>query len=147
MFFPIRLEISRFAVACSLNWFLNDCVILFFLVVLEQRDFLTGSSSSSAWSHSELTQDEDSSGLDYMLALSLQSDGESLPGGVESNLWSGIWDHKIEKTTNTSVNNPLSLPNNNYPNFTIGTSTSAVEDHGQTGKWYKTVDKNNYQHC
>lgn len=81
-----------------------------------------------------------------MLALSLQSDGESVPGGVEDNLWSGIWDHKIEKTSNTSVNTSLSPPNNNYPNFTIGTSTSAVEDHGQTGKWYNSVDENNCQH-
>ncbi|XP_070690634.1 TRAF-type zinc finger domain-containing protein 1-like isoform X2 [Pempheris klunzingeri] len=94
--------------------------------VLGQSDFLT-SSSSSAWPHSELTLDEDSSGLDYMLALSLQSDGESVAGG-EGNLWSGIWDHKIGKTSNTS--SPLSPPNNNHPNFT--TSTSAVQDHDQT---------------
>ncbi|XP_070712195.1 TRAF-type zinc finger domain-containing protein 1-like [Pempheris klunzingeri] len=94
--------------------------------LLGQSDFLT-SSSSSAWPHSELTLDEDSSGLDYMLALSLQSDGESVAGG-EGNLWSGIWDHKIGKTSNTS--SPLSPPNNNHPNFT--TSTSAVQDHDQT---------------
>lgn len=94
--------------------------------MLGQSDFLS-SSSSSAW-----PQSEDSSGLDYMLALSLQSDGESVAGGVEGNLWSGIWDHKIGKTSNTSVNSPLSPPNNNYPNFT--TSTSAVQDHDQTGK-------------
>lgn len=109
--------------------------------MLDQSDFLT-SSSSSAWPHSKLTPDEDSSGLDYMLALSLQSDGESLAGGVEGNLWSGsgIWDHKIEKTSNSSINTPLSPPNNNYPTFTTG--TSAVDDHGQTGKWCNSVDKN-----
>ncbi|KAM9360986.1 TRAF-type zinc finger domain-containing protein 1 [Symphorus nematophorus] len=98
--------------------------------LLEQSDFLTSSGSSSAWPHSEFTLDEDSSGLDYMLALSLQSDGDSVAGGVEGNLWSGIWDHKIGKTSNTSSNSPLSPPNNNYPNFT--TSTSAVQDHDQT---------------
>lgn len=107
----------------------------FYLAVLDRSDFLP-SGSSSAWSHSEFTPDEDSSGLDYMLALSLQSDSESMAGGVEGNLWSGIWDHKIEKTPNTSVNTPLTPPNNNYPNFTTGIGTSAVEDHGQTGKWY-----------
>lgn len=107
--------------------------------MLDRSDFLpSSSSSSSAWSHSEFTPDEDSSGLDYMLALSLQSDGESMAGGVEGNLWSGIWDHKIEKTSNTSVTTPLSPPNNNYPNFT----TSAVEDHGQTGKWCDRGDNN-----
>ena len=99
--------------------------------MLEQSDFLSSSSSGSAWPHSDFTLDEDSSGLDYMLALSLQSDGDSVAGGVEGNLWSGIWDHKIGKTSNTS-NSPLSPPNNNYPNFT--TSTSAVQDHDQTGK-------------
>ncbi|XP_035514033.1 LOW QUALITY PROTEIN: TRAF-type zinc finger domain-containing protein 1 [Morone saxatilis] len=99
--------------------------------MLGQSDFLS-SSGSSAWPHSELTLDEDSSGLDYMLALSLQSDGESVAGGVEGNLWSGIWDHKIGKTPNTSLNSPFPQPNNNYPNFTSGTSTSAVQDLDQT---------------
>lgn len=108
-----------------------------FLVVLEQSDFLSRSSSST-WPHSGQTQDEDSSGLDYMLALSLQSDGESVAGGMEGNLWSDIWDHKIGKTSNTSISSPLSPPNNNYSNFT--TSTSAVQDYDQTGKM--NVDKN-----
>lgn len=97
--------------------------------LLEQSDFLSRSSSST-WPHSGQTQDEDSSGLDYMLALSLQSDGESVAGGMEGNLWSDIWDHKIGKTSNTSISSPLSPPNNNYSNFT--TSTSAVQDYDQT---------------
>ncbi|XP_069577646.1 TRAF-type zinc finger domain-containing protein 1 [Brachyistius frenatus] len=100
--------------------------------LLGQSDFLHGSSSSSSgWPHSEHTLDEDSSGLDYMLALSLQSDGESVSGGLEANMWSDIWDHKIGKST-TSGSSPLSPPNNNYPNFSVGTSTSAVQDHDQT---------------
>lgn len=97
--------------------------------LLGQSDFLSSSSSHSAWPHSDLSLDEDSTGLDYMLALSLQSDGESVAGGVESNLWSGIWDHKTEKTSNTSLSSPFSPPNNNYPDFTTG--TSAVQDHDQ----------------
>lgn len=111
-------------------------------VVLGQSDFLSSSSSSSssAWPHSELTLDEDTSGLDYMLALSLQSDGESMAGGVEGNLWSGIWDHKIDK--NTSVNSPLSPPNNNYPNFTTG--TSALQDHDQAGKGWNGLRQNTW---
>lgn len=68
-----------------------------------------------------------------MLALSLQSDGEPVAGGVEGNLWSDIWDHKAGKTSNTSVNSPLSPTNNNYPHFTAGTSVSAVQDHDQAG--------------
>ena len=94
----------------------------------------SGGSSSCAWPHGDQTHDEDSSGLDYMLALSLQSDGESVAGGVDGNLWSDIWDHKIGKTSNPSVNSPLVPPNNNYQHFTTGTSTSAVQDHDQTGK-------------
>ncbi|XP_035496159.2 TRAF-type zinc finger domain-containing protein 1 isoform X2 [Scophthalmus maximus] len=94
--------------------------------LLGQADFLN---SSSAWPQSNQTHDEDSSGLDYMLALSLQSDGGSVAGGIESNLWSDIWDHK---TSNTSVNSALSLPNNNYPHYTSVTSTSSVQDHDQT---------------
>ncbi|XP_074527479.1 TRAF-type zinc finger domain-containing protein 1 isoform X1 [Halichoeres trimaculatus] len=102
-----------------------------FSSLLEQSDFLT-SSSSSAWPHSEFTVDEDSSGLDYMLALSLQSDGDSVAGGVEGNLWSGIWDDKIGKTSNTSINSSFIPPNNNYSNFSTDTSTSALQDHEQT---------------
>ncbi|GLD54008.1 TRAF-type zinc finger domain-containing protein 1 isoform X1 [Lates japonicus] len=101
--------------------------------LLGQRDFLNSSSSSSSvWPHGGQTHDEDSSGLDYMLALSLQSDGESVTGDVDGNLWRDIWDHKIGRTSNISVNSPLSPPNNNYPHFTTGTSTSAVQDHDQT---------------
>ncbi|XP_019956639.2 TRAF-type zinc finger domain-containing protein 1 [Paralichthys olivaceus] len=94
--------------------------------LLGQRSF---QNSSSTWQHVDQTRDEDSSGLDYMLALSLQSDGESVAGGIDSNLWSDIWDHK---TSNTSVNSALSPPNNNFPHFTTGMSTSTVQDHDQT---------------
>lgn len=102
-----------------------------------QSDFRSSdgsSSSSSAWPQSDLTLNEDSSGLDYMLALSLQSDAESV---AEGNLWSGIWDHKIGKTSNTSLTSPLPPPNNNYPNFTTGTSTGAVQEHDQAGNLKK----------
>lgn len=68
-----------------------------------------------------------------MLALSLQSDGEPVAGGVEGNVWSDIWDHKAGKTSNTSVNSSLSVTNNNYPHFTARTSISTVQDHDQTG--------------
>ncbi|XP_077601217.1 TRAF-type zinc finger domain-containing protein 1-like [Stigmatopora nigra] len=85
----------------------------------EQNDFV---SRNNAWP----LQDEDSSGLDYMLALSLQTDGDSLAGGGEPNLWSDIWDHT--KTSNSSVDSPLSTSNNNYPNFPSRTSTLLDRD-------------------
>ncbi|KAL3063269.1 hypothetical protein OYC64_002943 [Pagothenia borchgrevinki] len=101
--------------------------------LLGPADFLnsssSSSSSSSAWPQSELRLAEDSSGLDYMLALSLQTDGEPGAGGVEGNLWSGIWDHKIEKP---SVNSSLCPPNNNYSNFTTVTSPVQEQDQADT---------------
>ncbi|XP_061527507.1 TRAF-type zinc finger domain-containing protein 1 [Phycodurus eques] len=87
----------------------------------EQNDFL---SRSSAWP----LQDEDSSGLDYMLALSLQTDGDSMAGGGEASLWSDIWDHT--KTSDSSVGCQLPTPNNNYPN--VSSRTSALLDRDQT---------------
>lgn len=84
------------------------------------------------WPHGGQSQDEDSSGLDYMLNLSLRSDGEPVAGGVEGK-WSDIWDNNAGKTSNISVNSSLSRTNNNYPFFTAGTSISAVQDHDQTG--------------
>ncbi|XP_040898727.1 TRAF-type zinc finger domain-containing protein 1 [Toxotes jaculatrix] len=125
-------RISNTSRGSSQDWKNTSQRNMAFRQFLGQSDFLS-SSSSSMWQHGDHTHDEDSSGLDYMLALSLQSDGESVAGGVEGNLWSDIWDHKIERTSNTSVNSsPLSPPNNNYPNFSLGTSTSAVQDHDQT---------------
>ncbi|XP_061585180.1 TRAF-type zinc finger domain-containing protein 1 [Cololabis saira] len=96
---------------------------------LKQSEFLYD--SSSIWPHSEQTLNEDSSGLDYMLALSLQSEGEPVAGGLERNLWRDIWDHNI-KETDASVNPSLCPPNNNQPQFTEGTSTGAIRDHDQT---------------
>ncbi|XP_061674246.1 TRAF-type zinc finger domain-containing protein 1 isoform X1 [Syngnathoides biaculeatus] len=87
----------------------------------EQSEFL---SRSSAWP----LQDEDSSGLDYMLALSLQTDGDSMAGGGEASLWSDIWDHT--KTSDSSVGCQLPTPNNNYPN--VPSRTSALLDRDQT---------------
>nr|XP_057927788.1 TRAF-type zinc finger domain-containing protein 1 isoform X2 [Doryrhamphus excisus] len=87
----------------------------------EQKDFL---SQSNMWP----LQDEDSSGLDYMLALSLQTDGESMAGGGEASLWSDIWDYT--KTSTTSVGGQLSATNNNYPDFP--SRTSVVQDRDQT---------------
>ncbi|XP_029018118.1 TRAF-type zinc finger domain-containing protein 1 isoform X2 [Betta splendens] len=95
---------------------------------LGHSDFLN---SSSVWPYSGQAQDEDSSGLDYMLALSLQSDGESVAGGVEGK-WSDIWDHAAGKTSNTSINPSLRPTNNNYPQFIARTSTSSVQDPDQT---------------
>uniref|UniRef100_A0A096MIF7 TRAF-type zinc finger domain-containing protein 1 n=1 Tax=Poecilia formosa TaxID=48698 RepID=A0A096MIF7_POEFO len=61
---------------------------------LGQGDFLHGGSSSVR------PPDEESSGLDYdyMLALSLQSDGESAAGGAEDSMWRTIWEPHNKNT-------------------------------------------------
>lgn len=78
---------------------------------LGQGDFMHGSSGVCP-------PDEESSGLDYdyMLALSLQGDGESAAGGAEDSVWRNIWDHEDKKT-----NSSFSLAHKK--NSTEGTST------------------------
>lgn len=81
--------------------------------LLEDSDFQPH--SSRLWSQQNVL-DEDSSGLDYMLALSLQSDGEPGAagtrgaGGSEPSPWSSIWDHRPVSTSQSSA---VSAPNNN----------------------------------
>lgn len=84
--------------------------------LLEDSDFEPH--SSRLWPQQNVL-DEDSSGLDYMLALSLQSDsdpgaggavGAGRVGGVEPSPWSSIWDHRPVSTSHSA---PLSPPNNN----------------------------------
>lgn len=67
------------------------------------------------WSDRDVAPDEDLLDLDYMLALSLQNDGESMAGGVESN-------RALQKTFRATVNE----------NFTP--DTSPVDNPGQMGK-------------
>lgn len=105
-------------------------MLLFIVTVLGQDNYLMGSRTSSTWLNSELTPDEDSSGLDYMLALSLQTDGEFLPGNGDGTQWSRMWDYNQRMSNMPSFTSP---PNNNYPNLTTGTN-ALVEDLHQTGK-------------
>ena len=68
--------------------------------------------SSRLWPQQNVL-DEDSSGLDYMLALSLQTDTEPGAGGArvrEPSPWSSIWDHRAVSTVQSST---LTPPNNN----------------------------------
>lgn len=107
-------------------------MFLFIVTVLGQDNYLTSSRTSSAWLNSELTPDEDSSGLDYMLALSLQTDGEFLAGSGDGTEWGRMWGYN-ERMSNAPSFAALSPPNNNYPNLTTGTN-ALVEDLHQTGK-------------
>ncbi|KAF7669622.1 hypothetical protein LDENG_00166700 [Lucifuga dentata] len=93
----------------------------------EQEGF---QSSNSIWPRGEQTRDEDSSsGLDYLLALSLQSDGESVADSKERASWTDVWGHVFGKTSGMSSFYP---PNNNYQNLTTATTTSGIQDQDQT---------------
>ncbi|KAM4578896.1 TRAF-type zinc finger domain-containing protein 1 [Fundulus diaphanus] len=89
-----------------------------------QGEFPHGGGGSS--SSGERTVDEESSGLDYdyMLALSLQSDGESSAGGGEDSVWKNIWDPE-EKKSNSSAN--YSFPMAHSKNTDSPEGTSAVQ--------------------
>lgn len=94
--------------------------------LLEDSD----SQSSRLWSRQHFLN-EDSSGLDYMLALSLQSDSEPGAGGGrgarvgQSNLWSSIWEQRPSSTLDSS---PLSPP----PPINYTSSTAVGLDQEQT---------------
>lgn len=104
---------------------------LFTLIVLSQDNHPMGDRTSSTLLNSELTPDEDSSGLDYMLALSLQSDGELLVGSGHDTQWSRMWSNN-ERICNMPSLSPQSPPNNNYPNSLMGPNALG-EDLHQTG--------------
>ena len=105
--------------------------------MLEQDELLRNSgdnNNSSPWSHVDQSFGEDSSSLDYLLALSLQTDGEAGDHGSEGALWTDVWDHKFGRISNTTTtsSSPLSPPNNNYQHLAAG--TSITEDQDQTGQ-------------
>lgn len=80
-----------------------------------QSDFLTSSGCGNVWSNRDITPDADLLHLDYMLALSLQSDGDSMAGSVEAT-------RALQETFSTTVNE----------NFTP--DMSPVDSPGQMGK-------------
>ncbi|XP_072289242.1 TRAF-type zinc finger domain-containing protein 1-like [Eucyclogobius newberryi] len=88
--------------------------------LLDDSDFAPH--SSRLWPQQNVL-DEDSSGLDYMLALSLQSDGELGAGGAgggQPSPWSSIWDQRPASTSDSS---PLSPP----PNCTSSTAAGGPD--------------------
>ncbi|KAM6954419.1 TRAF-type zinc finger domain-containing protein 1 [Aplochiton taeniatus] len=103
--------------------------------LLEQSEMLGGNNNSSggAWRHRDPSLGEDSSSLDYLLALSLQGDGETGNLGGEGALWTDVWDHRLGRTSNTFLPSPLSPPNNNYqPHVASNLGTFKPLDHNQT---------------
>lgn len=115
---------------CSFYVFiLWNIYALLLLLALERGDFLRG--GGDGWPLGDHAAGEDSSNLDYMLALSLQSDGEPVTRGAEGNMWSNIWGQKAENSSGTSS---FSKSGFNQPNLSGGTNTGSVQDESPTGK-------------
>ncbi|XP_056153444.1 TRAF-type zinc finger domain-containing protein 1 isoform X2 [Lampris incognitus] len=96
--------------------------------LLEQEE----DNNNHAWPLLNQSVEDDSSSLDYLVALSLQSDGETGGQGGEGGLWNDVWSHKLGKTPNMSLFPPDSPPKNRYQRLAAGTSTSAFKDPDKT---------------
>uniref|UniRef100_A0A3P9A3T5 TRAF-type zinc finger domain-containing protein 1 n=1 Tax=Esox lucius TaxID=8010 RepID=A0A3P9A3T5_ESOLU len=103
--------------------------------LLEQEAAVLGHNNndmaSLAWPEGQSVA-EDSASLDYLLALSLHSDGDTGDaGGGEGALWTDVWDHKFGRMSNTDPILPISPPNN-YHQITTSTNKAPVHDHTET---------------
>lgn len=83
--------------------------------VLDQ-DAELENNNSLLWPLSQLP-DSDSSGLDYLLALSLQSDGDTEEPDVHQGLWTDVWDLRLGRAPapDTFSSQISSTNNNNTP--------------------------------
>lgn len=88
--------------------------------------------NSLLWSLGQLPG-YDSSSLDYMLALSLQSEGDLEDPGGQEGVWTDVWDHRLGRTpAHSNLASQLSSSTNNNStaaptktNTTSGHSTSS----------------------
>ncbi|XP_062873731.1 TRAF-type zinc finger domain-containing protein 1 [Trichomycterus rosablanca] len=84
-----------------------------FARLLDQESELETNNNSLLWPLNRLT-DSDSSGLDYLLALSLQSDGEPEEPEALQGLWTDVWDQRLGRAPDTSTfMSQISSVNNN----------------------------------
>ncbi|XP_058231520.1 TRAF-type zinc finger domain-containing protein 1 isoform X2 [Hemibagrus wyckioides] len=84
--------------------------------LLDQDAELENNNNSLLWPLSQLP-DSDSSGLDYLLALSLQSDGDPEEPDVHQGLWTDVWDRRLGRAPapGTFSSQISSANNNNTP--------------------------------
>ncbi|KAI5613045.1 TRAF-type zinc finger domain-containing protein 1, partial [Silurus asotus] len=94
--------------------------------LLDQDTELETNNNSLLWPLSQLP-DSDSSGLDYLLALSLQSDGDTEEPDIQQGLWTDVWDQRLGRTpVPTTFSSQLSSPNNNNTPASTNTSTEIM---------------------
>ncbi|XP_028852039.1 TRAF-type zinc finger domain-containing protein 1 [Denticeps clupeoides] len=80
-----------------------------------------GNNNSLLWPSGQLLGD-DSSSLDYLLALSLQSDGEQEDPEGQEGVWTDVWDQQFRRNPGNSPHTQYSSFNNNYRS-TVPTSS------------------------
>ncbi|XP_067084086.1 TRAF-type zinc finger domain-containing protein 1 [Osmerus mordax] len=89
---------------------------------------VVGNNNSVGWPAAQPPGD-DTLSLDYMLALSLQSDGDA---GGEGALWTDVWDHQFGRTSKEFPSSSHASPNNNFHHITTGTSMTPDDDQTDT---------------
>ncbi|XP_055055220.2 TRAF-type zinc finger domain-containing protein 1 [Misgurnus anguillicaudatus] len=82
-----------------------------FAYLLDQEAELGNNNNSLLWSLGQMP-DYDSSSLDYMLALSLQSEGDLEDPGCQEGVWTDVWDNRLGRTPAHSNLAPSSTNNN-----------------------------------
>lgn len=96
--------------------------------VLEQdAEFGNNNNNSLLWPPGQFPVD-DTSSLDYLLALSL----EDMDG--QEGVWTDVWDHQFGRTpVHSSLQSQLSPANNNFCNITPPRTTASHSPSGQLG--------------
>ena len=89
---------------------------------------MVGNNNSVGWPSAQPPGD-DTLSLDYMLALSLQSERDVSGEGA---LWTDVWDHQFGRSSKAFPSSSHASPNNNFHHITTGTSMTPDED--QTGQ-------------
>lgn len=85
--------------------------------MLDQEVEPETNNNSLLWSLGQLP-DYDSSGLDYLLALSLQSDGDQEDLGTHQGIWTDVWDHRLgRESAQSTLHSQLTSTTNNNTYF------------------------------
>lgn len=86
---------------------------LFPSVLDQEAELENNNNNSLLWPQ----PDSDSSSLDYLLALSLQSDGDTEESDVQPGLWTDVWERRLGRAPAPSsfTSQITSANNNNTP--------------------------------
>lgn len=94
--------------------------------VLDQDAELENNNNSLLWPLSHLP-DSDSSGLDYLLALSLQGDGDTEEPDLHLGLWTDVWDRRLGRAPAPgTLSSLISSTNNNNTSTSTNVSSEIL---------------------